>query len=126
MQDGPCSEETILKEHIRLLEERVKELVSQNMKLVQRLTEAEEENLQAELKQEDLEIAPKRDSIDKDQTAQQRSKTAENERNSRSIQPSKLKVPTKMDSFVENSSKDTKNIRNLPPNSAKAIPQSTK
>ena len=54
MQDGPCSETTILKEHIRLLEERVKELVSQNFKLVQRLTQAEENKVAHELKQEEV------------------------------------------------------------------------
>ena len=53
MQDGPCSETTIMKEHIRLLEERVKELVSQNCKLVQRLTSAEESKVQAEMVKEE-------------------------------------------------------------------------
>ena len=52
MQDGPCSEVTIMKEHIRLLEDRVKELVSQNFKLVQRLTQAEESKVNAEIQQE--------------------------------------------------------------------------
>jgi len=45
MQNGPCSEEMILKEHIRLLEERVQDLVSQNVKLFQKLTQAEEKKL---------------------------------------------------------------------------------
>ena len=40
-------------EHIRLLEERVKELVSQNCKLVQRLTHAEEQKMQAEMIKEE-------------------------------------------------------------------------
>ena len=52
MQDGPCSEATIMKEHIRLLEERVKELVAQNFKLVQRLTQAEENKINAEIREE--------------------------------------------------------------------------
>ena len=47
LQDGPCSEQTILKEHIRLLEHRVKELVSQNMKLVERLARDEETMIKA-------------------------------------------------------------------------------
>jgi len=55
-EDGACSEETILKEHIRLLEDRVKELVSQNFKLVQRLTQAEESILEAELRHDDLAV----------------------------------------------------------------------
>ena len=54
MQEGPCSEQTILKEHIRVLEERVQELVSQNFKLVQRLTQAEEIKLQEELRHQDF------------------------------------------------------------------------
>ena len=53
MQDGPCSEMTIMKEHIRLLEERVKELVSQNFKLVQRLTQAEECKVHAEIEEDE-------------------------------------------------------------------------
>ena len=56
---GPCSEETILKEHIRLLEERVKELVAQNFKLIQKLTKVEESKVDEELKQEDLEATEK-------------------------------------------------------------------
>ena len=56
LQDGACSEGTILKEHIRLLEERVKELVSQNFKLVQRLTQAEENMVEAELRQDNLDV----------------------------------------------------------------------
>ena len=38
MQDGPNSQESVLKEHIRVLELRVKELVTQNLNLVARLT----------------------------------------------------------------------------------------
>ena len=44
MQDSSCTEETILKEHIRLLEVRVKELVSQ-------LTKAEEHGIRNRTKE---------------------------------------------------------------------------
>ena len=51
MQDSSCTEETILKEHIRLLEVRVKELVSQNFKLVSQLTKAEEHGIRNRTKE---------------------------------------------------------------------------
>ena len=53
-----------MKEHIRLLEDRVKELVSQNFKLVQRLTLAEENNVHAEIKQQNLEQYIAREELD--------------------------------------------------------------
>ena len=48
-----------MKEHIRLLEERVKDLVSQNCKLVQRLTQAEESNVQAEMIRDEFTLKQK-------------------------------------------------------------------
>ena len=42
MQDGPNSQEAVMKEHISVLELRVKELVTQNLNLVNRLTAVEE------------------------------------------------------------------------------------
>ena len=52
LQDEPNSQENILKEHIKVLELRVKELVSQNLNLVTRLTKIEEKYVRKELSNE--------------------------------------------------------------------------
>ena len=49
MHDGPNAQETVLKEHIRVLELRVKELVTQNLNLVTRLTTIEEKQVNKEI-----------------------------------------------------------------------------
>ena len=106
MQDGPCSEQTILKEHIRVLEERVQELVSQNFKLVQRLTEAEEIKLQEELRHEDF-LNEQNGLSPVDSHARQL----------KTEQPGEVKKMERAASATQ-----IQKPRNLAPNSAKALP----
>ena len=102
-----------MKDHIRLLEERVKELVSQNFKLVQKLTEAEESKVNAEILEENQLADGDKNNSD-EQTCNPQFKTA------------KQRVPNKIETVVNAKSTDNQISRLLPPSSAKAATQASK
>lgn len=111
-----------MKEHIRLLEDRVKELVSQNFKLVQRLTQAEETNVNAELRQELRELEKKRpgsDQLDGLLTSPEETREVQ-------FKTAKQPVPNKIETAAYSKSTSVPNSRVLPPSSAKAMTQPSK